>query len=158
MKRCSKCGIEKSLDCFGKNKSRKDGVQSYCKACRKLYYKANPEKIKTAKKAWYKANSEKIKAQKKAYREANIEKVKVLEKAYQEANSEKIKTREKDWRKANHEKVKANKKRITERLPDCIIKTNLKAQGFPPEAITKELIEVKRIIIKTKRLCKTLQI
>lgn len=45
MKKCGSCKQEKSFDEFGKSKSRKDGLQSYCKACRKLYtdqwYKEN---------------------------------------------------------------------------------------------------------------------
>ena len=30
---CSKCNLEKSLDDFSNNKSRKDGKQFYCKSC-----------------------------------------------------------------------------------------------------------------------------
>lgn len=30
---CSKCGVEKSLDEFNKNSSKRDGVQVYCKIC-----------------------------------------------------------------------------------------------------------------------------
>lgn len=34
MKLCSSCGAEKNLSDFGKNKSRKNGLQSECKQCR----------------------------------------------------------------------------------------------------------------------------
>src|SRR6266550_5561233 len=35
LKRCyGYCGELKSLDCFGKNKSKKDGLQDVCKSCR----------------------------------------------------------------------------------------------------------------------------
>ena len=34
MKTCSKCGVEKSLDSFHKNKSTFDGLNHYCKTCR----------------------------------------------------------------------------------------------------------------------------
>jgi hypothetical protein len=33
-KYCSKCGITKSVEQFGKNSSRSDGFQTYCKKCR----------------------------------------------------------------------------------------------------------------------------
>jgi len=36
-KRCSKCGRELPLDCFSKNKTKKDGLQGECKECRKQY-------------------------------------------------------------------------------------------------------------------------
>lgn len=38
-KRCSKCGRELPLECFGKHKRKKDGLQAYCKECMKQYMK-----------------------------------------------------------------------------------------------------------------------
>lgn len=38
-KYCPKCETEKDISEFGPNKSRKDGVQSFCKACRPSYMK-----------------------------------------------------------------------------------------------------------------------
>lgn len=35
-KLCSKCKENKSLDCFHKDNRRKDGLQPYCKSCRKI--------------------------------------------------------------------------------------------------------------------------
>jgi len=46
MKKCSKCGIEKPLTEFHKNKRKKDGHRSECKSCTKQYtaeYLARPE-------------------------------------------------------------------------------------------------------------------
>ena len=34
LKKCSKCGIEKSAQDFNRDKNRKDGLQRYCKPCR----------------------------------------------------------------------------------------------------------------------------
>ena len=47
-------------------------------------------------------------------------------------------------------KLKVAKNRLNLEAP--YINKLLKAQGFPKEAITPELIEVKRLIIKTRRL------
>ena len=38
-KLCKNCSIEKSKNDFGKNKSKSDGLQTYCKECAKLYAK-----------------------------------------------------------------------------------------------------------------------
>jgi len=47
MKTCNKCHLTKPLDDFANQKSRKDGKQGQCKACRKEwydnYYKNNPK-------------------------------------------------------------------------------------------------------------------
>lgn len=45
MKICTKCGIEKSLSNFHKNKNYKDGLCCWCKECRKNYQDENREKI-----------------------------------------------------------------------------------------------------------------
>lgn len=39
MKQCRKCGEEKDLSEFFKDRSRKDGLQSWCKACRAAHCK-----------------------------------------------------------------------------------------------------------------------
>ena len=39
MKRCSRCKIEKSLGCFAKNRTRKDGLQHYCRECKTILKK-----------------------------------------------------------------------------------------------------------------------
>jgi L-lysine 2,3-aminomutase len=38
LKKCSGCLIEKSIERFSKNKSKKDGLQTICKDCRKVYW------------------------------------------------------------------------------------------------------------------------
>lgn len=58
LKKCAKCGTEKSVSEFGKNSSIKDGLQSYCKACYNAYARD-----------YYKDNKDKAKAKNKAYRE-----------------------------------------------------------------------------------------
>ena len=48
MKKCPKCGEQKSLSEFSKDKNRKLGVRVYCKSCSKL----NPEERKRYNKTY----------------------------------------------------------------------------------------------------------
>ena len=44
---CKRCNLEKSLNCFHKNKCRKSQTQTYCKDCRKEYDKVYFQKNKS---------------------------------------------------------------------------------------------------------------
>ena len=59
---------------------------------------------------------------------------------------------DKKYREANADKIKNNAKKSILTIDDRYAKSLLKLNGFPKESITPELIEVKRIILKTKRL------
>lgn len=52
MKKCSRCGLEKELDQFGRRKRACDGLQSYCIPCRKAWdaqnYVRNKDSIRAA--------------------------------------------------------------------------------------------------------------
>ena len=39
IKHCNKCGKDKPISEFGKNKSKKDGLQTMCKECVRAYGK-----------------------------------------------------------------------------------------------------------------------
>ena len=39
IKHCNKCGKDKPISEFGKNKSKKDGLQTMCKGCVRAYGK-----------------------------------------------------------------------------------------------------------------------
>lgn len=67
MKICCKCKIEKPLDLFPKDKSKKDGFFIQCKSCQKDYYEKNKEKVKNLVRKYKKENKEKIKEYGKVY-------------------------------------------------------------------------------------------
>ena len=83
LKTCPKCKERKPRSEFGKNKSRKDGLQYRCKKCAceaaAQYYKENPEYHKQ----YQKENAERIKQYDKQYRKENAERIKQYNKQYQ---------------------------------------------------------------------------
>ena len=81
-KTCSKCGEEKPLDEYHKNKGRKDGYQYECKKCAtersKEYYSENKEKLLEQRKEYYSENKDKILEYKKEYYSENKDRKKCL--------------------------------------------------------------------------------
>ena len=131
-KKCTKCKVAKPLEAFCRAKSKKDGLNCWCKECCKASYEANKEKILARQKAYHEENKEKISARQKAYheankekskayREANKEKKKAYNKAYREANKEKLKARDKARYEANKEKGKASRKAYYEANKEKIL-------------------------------------
>ena len=158
---CTKCNKEKDVDLFGKHKKTKSGLRSHCKECEKEYAKKwnlnNPEKVKESVKKWHLNNPEKIKEIQKKYYSNNTEKIKEIRKNYRLNNPEKVKENDKKWHLNNPEKLKETKKNYTNELGKGYLNSQLRSKGFKKEQITPELLEVQKIIIKTKRLCKTSQ-
>ena len=95
------------------------------------YYTENKEKIKARSVKWNAENPEKFKASN----------AKCYAKKYAE----------------NPEKFKARSTRSVADLKESYIKCKLRKQGFKNEQITPELIELKRITLKTTRLCRQLK-
>lgn len=60
MKHCNKCDTTKTLDCFAKHSSKKDGLRTVCKHCNKNYDQtwrsSNIERAKANDAKWAKEN------------------------------------------------------------------------------------------------------
>lgn len=157
-KTCSKCKEEKPITEFCKNKkSKKDNLNYSCKPCSNAsgllsYYKykdLEENKIKHlsfSRKSYYK-NHDKNLLRNKKYREKNALHVKLYKQEYAKKYPDKLNAARKIWRDEQ-----------TVNLTDMYIKAlisrnNREFYNF----ITPEIIELKRIIIKTHRLCQQLQ-
>jgi len=103
---CSKCGEEKSLECFYTEKRNKDGFTGECKTClairMKQYNKDNKEKIAITKKQYCADNKETISIKMKQYQKDNKETIK----QYYEDNKEIISIKSKQYREDNPEKFR----------------------------------------------------
>jgi len=109
---CSKCDIEKSLDSFYKDSTKKDGYRCECCSCRKLYNKEHKAEIKLYRdkynKTYYQKNREKAITYSNQYRKNNEQKVKEsskksylktinTRKIYLINNKQKIKKQQSEW-------------------------------------------------------------
>jgi hypothetical protein len=52
MKKCNKCGIQKSIEKFNKSYIEKDGLQTYCRNCQKIYRVIHKKQIAIRKKKY----------------------------------------------------------------------------------------------------------
>lgn len=92
LKQCTKCKEWKTLDCFNKRSTAKDGLRSQCRDCDKKdkqkwdvdnkqhcleysrqYRKQNKQKIKEYSKEYYSKNQEKYREYSKQYKQCNVE-------------------------------------------------------------------------------------
>ena len=74
MKRCAACQVEKAKSEFGKNRSRKDGLNHTCRDCIAEKRLANPEHFGRMSKESYERTKDKVAASRKKYYEANKDK------------------------------------------------------------------------------------
>ena len=90
LKKCFNCQLEKELDCFSKNKTKKDGLQSKCKSCEKLRYFENRSTILKQRKIYRTSNKESAAEYQKVYRRVNKNKATKYSKAYYKNNKGKL--------------------------------------------------------------------
>lgn len=125
---CRKCGQEKPLSEFVKDKTCALGYSHTCKQCNaernRKWRAANPEKVLECKRKRYAANPEKV-------REYN-----------------------RKWCAANPEKVRERNRKWREILSDGYLRYKLKQLNLP---VTPETIEYKRIQLKLYREIKNQQ-
>ena len=105
-KKCAKCLDVKKVEFFGFNKSRPDGLQGWCKQCRKDLV----DKNKNAKSAYDKAR-----------REEQGEKLKLQQKEWRESNKSQLLEKKKEYYKLNKSRLSGLSKARRERLKSCPI-------------------------------------
>ena len=171
---CSKCKVDKSLNDFPivYGHKRKDGTKkqrhhSQCRECRysicKKWFDKNEGYSTIKKMEWDAKNKEYVADYKKRYKKLNSDKVKQWKTDWDAKNKEHRLKYNKDNPQPKHkvrEWQNATNKKMREELKDCyVIYTLSKRTGQNAKFLRQypELIETQRLIIKTKRLCKTSQ-
>ena len=160
---CSCCEQIKNADEFHKNKTKKDGLQDHCKACRNLKSQQNKEKRKEYRKNWYLKNIDKVKSmessrykfnkdfinekRKTLYNSDELTRIRVREqqRKYYENNKKMFSENAKNWAELNRERRnEISKKHYNEykTLMICrrLIKRTLKYLGTEKELRTIEIL------------------
>jgi hypothetical protein len=160
---CTKCKEKKSIDDYSKYKykpkkdgTQKIGIRTYCNKCKNQMTKKWFYKNEGYKKQWRKENPKKVK-------EENLKAKPRIDK-WRKENKKELKVKKAKYRLKNIEYIKSKKpiedKKAREELQDnYVISQITKRSNLTSKEVRKypELIEAKRIIIKTKRLCRTSQ-
>jgi len=177
---CNKCKIKKSLDKFDKDNRSKNGIQSICKSCRKIYRLENKNKIKNEFENWKNKNNEHYKDYKKNYNlkyknenkqwkkewyEKNKEIIREKRKIKYQTNKEEINKKNKEWREKNPEyrslyEVNRRKKDILYKIITNIrslIRISFTRQGFSKKSKTYQILgcsfeELQKYLFKNIKL------
>lgn len=162
---CQKCNEQKEKHLFVKAKSCKIGIRLVCEKCE---YEARKAKRKGYNSEWYLNNKQHrkeyshIRNGKESVKKRHFE----LHRIWRKNNPDRLnKFKEQNRIRYNEDieyktHVVFRNKKIIENMPDFyIINRLIYCDGFKKEYLIEhpEIIETKRIILKTKRLCKTLQ-
>lgn len=144
-KLCTKCNTVKSFDEYNKAKDRKYGISCHCRSCMNIHKKEyrNREETKIL-----------IKGCRYRYNKKNDHK----NKEYALKNKDRIAIYNKNHRKENIEhynQVAASyKRKCINEISDSYVKDKLRrVTSLKGIDVPQEIIELKRIIIKTHRLC-----
>lgn len=155
---CRKCGQEKPLEEFAKNKECVLGHSHICKQCKaeqsRKWHAANFEKARENNRKWRAANSEKCREYARKYYAANSEKAREKLRKWRAANLEKYRANASKYYAANLEMYRAYDRKKRENLTDGYLMDKLKRCNLP---VTPETIDYKRIQLKLYREIKKQQ-
>jgi hypothetical protein len=110
LKICKICNVEKSLEAFCKNRSRRDGLHYNCKECdsakSRLWQKQNPEKTKKKATLYRERNRDRVLEADRLRYYTDKEKTLSQRKNYYAENKETVVNRVTKWRSSNKDKAR----------------------------------------------------
>ena len=117
MKVCASCGLEQPLAAFHRDKSRKDGRASYCKACRARDAIVHAERQKAYNARYYNAHRGQRKATNACYYKEHPE-IKLAHASYRAAHVEQRRTYGVGYRRRNLARLRAYDTRYYKEHPE----------------------------------------
>lgn len=142
-KKCSQCGIFKSLDEYHKRKSQISGLRSECKDCRKKYALFRKKEIAIREKLYRQKNKKAIAAKKKKYNKENTETIKEQRRVYLKENKGIIATKHSIYLKKNRISILIQRKNYYEKNRTELNEKQRKYQRIKRE-INPDLVNAKK--------------
>jgi len=109
-KKCIKCGIEKPLSEYHKDKQNKDGYRTQCKSCVKEYQRLNRDSINSYNKEYKRENKDSISVYKKEYYQQNKDSIITRSKEYYQQNKDSISDYKKEHYQQNKDSINTRSK------------------------------------------------
>lgn len=110
-KHCPMCNKDLPLSSFSKNKSRKDGLQTYCVECTKeRYQKIYKDKATETRKIYRQEHKEEISRYNKQYRLDHLDEINKRAKSYREENKDLLKEQKRKSREKHKDHIYAHQK------------------------------------------------
>lgn len=144
---CSKCGVEKEIKNFRKEKRTKIGLQSQCKQCEKEYRLKNREKQIKYMKEYYQKNKKELLQKSKIYRDSHKEEKRLNDKIYRETHKKERNKR--DLKRKNEDPIYKLKCNVRCILKDSFRRKKLKKNMKGEEILGCTVEYFIRYLIKT---------
>lgn len=117
-KQCTRCKCNSPVENFAKASGKKDGLQPWCKSCRRNYIIDNAVVIKRKRANFYVANRDRLREERKIAYEANAAKINDKSRLYYKTHKDRIKQKKKIWDENNRDSVRSLAKKTYWRNPE----------------------------------------
>jgi len=115
-KRCTKCGETKPRDQFNRQKDKKDGLCSHCKACKREHRQENAEQNREYNRKYYRENSEQLREYAREYQQAHAGKRHEYNREYWQQNAERLSEQKREYYQRNIERIRKYRQDNADRI------------------------------------------
>jgi len=129
MKKCSKCGEWKpaTAEFFGRNKTRPDGLQTWCGDCRRgrasEYYQKNKDRKRKYNREYNQKNKDRKRKYNREYNQKNKDRLREYDREYYQKNKDHILEQKREYQQKNKDRLREydreyrekNKEKIADR-------------------------------------------